>query len=410
MQRNPHSASLTCVAAPTLVLVLAATVLASCAAGGDSAPEGPDLSEDALDVGPEDLQPRPDSSVARDAGRASGPGDALPLADHGRDTATMPPDSDLRADAADAGPAPLLFSFAILTDLHIGEGHRDYGSPGWDDEGGVEDALCGRVREAVAKVNAHRDELGIEVAMVLGDLSDSAERSELQRAKRILQGLRVPWLPLLGNHDMWPYVRVEGGYEESQHAIGAEVFWEVFADVFAGRAEQLDGLTLAVEPVLDPVRQRSGRYIDFAFDLHGWRFVVADFVTRQPAPPEHPGVGPEADLHDFPGGPWPWLVAQLESRRGPAGGPVFVFTHHPPVALEVDSLSAAEHARIDDLIRSGGHAEHLWGFFAGHWHVDVDATYFSGQRVVVTASAKEQVRVRVVRVFADGSVDPGLRL
>ena len=131
-------------------------------------------------------------------------------------------------------PTPSFWSFAIITDTHIGEGMADYGGTGWNDNpnsgqdykdipycyiqppsGAI---ICTNQSEpipsvwnlkiAVGSMNTYKDLLNTKFVVIDGDLTDSAEMSEFGKAKAILNVLNtwnIPWVPLLGNHDVWPY-------------------------------------------------------------------------------------------------------------------------------------------------------------------------------------------------------------
>ncbi len=310
-------------------------------------------------------------------------------------------------DDSTADPGPQAFSLAILTDTHVGEGQEDHGDPGYDDSGGGgDDEITRRLQAAVDKVNAAVDEHDIRVVMALGDLTDSAERSEMVRARELLDGLAVPYVPLIGNHDMWPYARTGGdGYEEAAEATGDDLFDEVFADHFADLAGQLGGFDKAPVPVTGPDGSGDWYPVNVAFDVEGMHLVGLDLGTREGAPPGLPGVGPEADLHDFPGGTWPWFTDHLEDHPGLGDRNVLVFAHHPPLPLGVDSLAPDEFDRVEAFVHGLGTGEHVFGFFAGHWHMDLVSDLYGDEPVVVTGATKVDESVRLVRIGADGSVD-----
>ncbi|RLE41413.1 hypothetical protein DRJ19_05910, partial [Candidatus Woesearchaeota archaeon] len=68
------------------------------------------------------------------------------------------------------------WSFAIITDLHIGYGLPDYGREGFKSgEGGQEYYLTERLRRIVNWINKHKDEYNLRFVAVLGDISDTAE-------------------------------------------------------------------------------------------------------------------------------------------------------------------------------------------------------------------------------------------
>jgi len=47
----------------------------------------------------------------------------------------------------------------------------------------------------------------IRFALITGDVTESAQYNEFVKAEKILSELKVPWLPLLGNHDVWTYTK-----------------------------------------------------------------------------------------------------------------------------------------------------------------------------------------------------------
>ena len=325
-------------------------------------------------------------------------------------------DADVPADGADAEadvevPACVLsgercFSFAQVTDLHVGEGVDDYGTPGWDDGDGAEDDRTATLRFAVSKINMAAEEYDIRFVAATGDYADSGERSEAMKAKEILDQLRVPYLPVLGNHDTWPYT----AGEEAPTPLGDQVFEETFADQFALLATLFDGFTKAPGPVSNPDCDCSSQFQNYGFDYEGYHFIVLDLVTRDHAPLGYPGVHAEAELFDFTSGTWPWLRDHLVATAMPDARNTFVFLHHPPLVTTVglfDCLSPDEVDRMDGLLRTDGIRGAVWGFFAGHHHVEYVMSAYDDQHVVVMPATKEEAAVRVVQLFGDGRVEYG---
>ena len=86
------------------------------------------------------------------------------------------------------------WSFAIITDLHIGRGYDDYGNETY--------YLTDRLQKIVNDIRTMQPKPAF--VAVLGDISNSGNELELSRAKIILDQLNdsgIPYLPLIGNHD-----------------------------------------------------------------------------------------------------------------------------------------------------------------------------------------------------------------
>lgn len=104
---------------------------------------------------------------------------------------------------------PQSWSFAIISDLHVGEPGLDYGGPTWDDANSVgNDTIYSvkNLKKVIEQINSNKDKYNIKFVVVTGDFSDSGELSELIKAKEILNTLDpdITWIPLIGNHDVWP--------------------------------------------------------------------------------------------------------------------------------------------------------------------------------------------------------------
>ena len=279
------------------------------------------------------------------------------------------------------------FTFAQLTDIHIGEGAGDYGTPGYDDAppGGDIGGPAKTLRAAVEWINANKDADHIAFVMVTGDLTASAERSEYLKVKEILDSLSVPYVPLIGNHDVWPYVMTSRTtYEQAPVPLGDRTFNEVFAPTFRKLAAAFprwdDGTRLAAVPG----KQGSKSYLEnFAFSYRGYRLICLDFNSRSPAGfdfnPEAaihshpPGIGPEADRHDVPAGTVAWLRSELAHNPLKGGRKVLLFAHHPLSKRLIDfikkSFSIGDYERMAKLLRKDG-AVALWA--AGHIHRDAE--------------------------------------
>ena len=318
------------------------------------------------------------------------------------------PDLAVKDDAVQAGDTARsrLFSVAVITDIHIGEGHRDYGSAGYEDQGGDEDKLTARIREAVMRINAGAKANNILFTMVLGDLTDSAERSEYVKSRSILDGLAMPYFPVLGNHDMWPYIKkTDGTHTQADKAVGDKVFQETFSATFKQLSGEFPGLTKAPAPTTNPQHKHASYFQNYAFDLKGFHFIVLDFVTRAPAPQGYAGVDGEAELHDFAGGTWRWFTDHMKGIAGQGHKKVLVFSHHPILAMPLFGFSDGEYGTIKTYLVDQGQGKNVAGYFAGHLHLDMTRKLGQDAQIVVTAATKEAGAIRLLELFSDGTVD-----
>jgi len=246
------------------------------------------------------------------------------------------------------------FSFVHLTDLHIGEGIADYGTPGFDDSPPVGDVgtAAQRLRAAVNWINANKGTYKIKLVIVTGDLTDSAEKSEFMKTKEILDALDddVPYVPLLGNHDVWPYTTTA----EASTPIGDRYFKAVFDPHFSwlqtrpGIVDWNDGTRNTLQPYT-PDTPYSHYFQTFAFSFQygagarKYHFICTDFNPLWPAPHiasvDYKGSDiMEADLHDASSippyaGTWNWFRAHynnyIQTQQPPYPDHILIFAHHP---------------------------------------------------------------------------------
>ena len=99
-------------------------------------------------------------------------------------------------------------SVIYMADTHVGEGCNSS-----DHNYQLNDTNCYSVRDlkrAVAYINAQNVQQHFALAIIGGDLTSSAQPTEFIAAKRELDALQMPYLPTLGNHDIWSYNQVVG--------------------------------------------------------------------------------------------------------------------------------------------------------------------------------------------------------
>ncbi|MCS6980953.1 MAG: metallophosphoesterase [Flavobacteriales bacterium] len=258
-----------------------------------------------------------------------------------------------------------------LTDLHVGQGlnTRDYGSPGWADslshtKGGY---AAERLQKVVRRVNACVHRCPKSLVLISGDLTDSGEPSEFQHVREILDSLQAPWVPLLGNHDVWPYIRFG---DEATGPMGDSILNVIFEYQFRKLARLF--------PFHEDQRHtfcqdgHSGHRVrlhNYSFTVEGRRFVCLDFNPRYHTKLSEPGIGPEAWLHPQPCGTWAFLSRQLE-QAWKAGQRVTLVSHHPPLTLRLGkkqyAFTPTQRRQLLTLLRRYKGTVDSW--LCGHFH------------------------------------------
>jgi hypothetical protein len=251
------------------------------------------------------------------------------------------------------------YDFVFLCDFHIAEGKKfvdgmdDFGTPGYDDADNDPLEMTRAVEADMACVDYINANLvgqpGYDIRFVVlgGDFTTSSERSEWQRARAVLDGLSDgPFVvPILGNHDGWPYVGhglsfyppFPGYYREQPEA--EVVVGQYFVDAYRGIYDTLRCIQPAAnweqsEWLLTPTEKTCHRwpsyYNNFAFSVQGCRFIVADFNTRKDPPPsERPGLRGEPDVYSEQPYHWSldWLRDQVAAVR--PGERIICLGHQP---------------------------------------------------------------------------------
>ncbi|MEZ5009823.1 MAG: metallophosphoesterase [Chitinophagales bacterium] len=263
------------------------------------------------------------------------------------------------------------FTFVHLTDVHIGEGDEDgdYGTEGYVDlppDGDI-GYPAERLRKTVNWLNQNHTAYGIDFIVVSGDLTDSGEESEFYKFKEIMSSLEIPYVPLIGNHDVWPYTKDT----VAPLPTGDSLINTIFEDVY--EANKLffdawdDGTRLT--KVYNPQSNNYNYLQNFSFVYQGFEFLMLDFDTRHPARNNEPGIGPEAEIMDFEGGSWDWTKNKIENSPYLGDQNLFIVSHHPPVKELWGILYAfdiEETRSIMDFLFQ--YKNHIAVWLAGHIH------------------------------------------
>lgn len=270
-------------------------------------------------------------------------------------------------------PENPLFSFVVIADPHV---------PGNPES---ENAL--RLADCVEWINANKDENLIELAFVVGDIGHS---SGLALAKDMLDGLTVPYLPLIGDNI------IQSGYETT--------FGVTYESQYDDLAIVLENWQKAPTPVWNPEIEEDSYFQNYSFDYRGIHFACLDWATRVIDP-----AGEDlADLHDFTGGTWPWFTNDIQNCDKSLKENILMLSHHPmhvnPIipGVEYASFSVEEATIIETF--TGGFGEYVSANLAGHYHYQWVQWRELGQYglYVTEATFIYQNSLKLVRVYSDG--------
>ena len=299
------------------------------------------------------------------------------------------------------------FSFVHISDVHIGEGFGDYGTPGFfnDTMPTVDNSAPAKdLRQAVKWINYHQQDKNIKFVVISGDLTGSAEKSEFQMCKKIMDGLNVPYVPVIGNHDIWPYVRYQ---IEAPYACGDSVMGEVFADVYD--KDKLfftnwnDGTRLTRR--YNPETQKEHYLQNFSFEYENFIFYGLDFNPRYHVGKAEPGIGPDAQTMDWTGGTFQWLQHELATNPNKRNHNVCFISHHPATDNILFILSGfvfdiAEYSKLVTMLTPYRQNLGLW--MTGHIHIDYDYPLVNNvMRVRGIAANKDfdSARFEIINVY-----------
>ncbi len=194
-------------------------------------------------------------------------------------------------------PEPEKWSFAVITDLHIGWGIPDYDSEGYNDNLiGQDYYITERLRKTVDWLNKNykNPDYNIKFVVVAGDISDTAEYSEFITAREILNELKIPYIPITGNHDIWPYIqkitvgpdnRIFGIKDKRKEGepLGDEYFERVFWQENATNTQKIKNLFDSFErQEKQPYYLGTPHFQNYAFIYGGVSFISLDFASRDP--------------------------------------------------------------------------------------------------------------------------------
>ncbi len=202
-------------------------------------------------------------------------------------------------DDYEVGSGPQTFQIAIITDPS-----NDYDN-------------LRAARDTINKLVAVYGQ--IQMVMVLGDVTSTADTTtELPVAKQVLDSLDVPYVPLMGNHDVVPYWLDPPVPPRDADSIFVtryfdRTFGPVYESLATGKYPQISNFRRYEEHPWDfGIEWPMGSHDTFAYDIwqdfafqagpepSPYRFVCLDFNSRQKVAGLGNGVMPSADLHALP--------------------------------------------------------------------------------------------------------------
>lgn len=275
-----------------------------------------------------------------------------------------PPGEPGDDDDVGGPPPPMehLYDFVVIADPHIA--------------GPI--AHETRLAAAVNWVNEHREEYGIELTVVLGDVGWSGG---LDPARALLEGLDVPFVPVIGDNE------VQTGEEA--------LFEETFAPQFTVLEGALVDWGRAALPVWHDQAEADAWLQNTRFEHEGVLFISQDWNVRGLTGP----LSEFGDFNDVAGGSWEWLTAELEGASERPDESIVLLSHVPMAPAVFD---IAERERFAELVTPIG--DKVFANFAGHLHVDYEEEFPEvGYTTIVTdATWDDEVTVRRVRVLGNG--------
>jgi hypothetical protein len=161
---------------------------------------------------------------------------------------------------------------------------------------------------------------------VLGDIADTAEKSEFCKAKEILDELEIPYIPVFGNHDVWPYTEKESTSITLGEDFFERIFWSTTSIPCENASSTRNFETLLRELNFERDIQNP-KFKNFAFNFGGIHFIGLDFNSREKEKKWYLGpTGAKGEAVNHPA-TIEWLKKKLDKLGGRES--VIIFSHEP---------------------------------------------------------------------------------
>eukprot|EP01095_Lingulamoeba_sp_RSL-Kostka_P011989 TRINITY_DN467_c5_g2_i2.p1 TRINITY_DN467_c5_g2~~TRINITY_DN467_c5_g2_i2.p1 ORF type:complete len:277 (+),score=57.36 TRINITY_DN467_c5_g2_i2:111-941(+) len=207
------------------------------------------------------------------------------------------------------------YSIAVISDMHIGESPKQ----------------TTLAEECVTKINSLIEKNNIKFVIITGDLSNSALPKQFLEAKSILDELKVPYLPILGNHDVWTYNSTL--QTEEREPTGDQLFASIFAENF--NSFPFGDLVYKNVPVWNPFLNITCHFQNWELYYQNTLFYGLDWSSREHAVTAlgYQGSMPGTRNKNFEGGTFNWLEERLNYTHNHQttydSNQIILLQHHP---------------------------------------------------------------------------------
>ena len=185
------------------------------------------------------------------------------------------------------------WSFAVLPDVQLGRKwininfwdgiyFRLRGIPTKPPEAVVGQEIAERLRKTVEWLNAQN----LKFVTTVGDLTDYATEEQLRKVSEILSKLKKPFVPLWGNHDVWPVIL----------GLDKKAVWEGIRPLTVAEFESYFK-EWKNSPCFRNFGEQKEGFQNYTFVVNGVRFITVDNNSRKHAPFGLPGQDGVARLY-----------------------------------------------------------------------------------------------------------------
>eukprot|EP01080_Neovahlkampfia_damariscottae_P012289 gene12289-5872_t len=229
-------------------------------------------------------------------------------------------------------------------------------------------------KQIVNHINSITEKEKIEFVIITGDCTDRA--TMLPEFKSIFSKLKVPYLPMTGNHDI---LKNNATWGETKPTGDLE-----FGKMFKENFKSFPNLHWNEAPTWNPEISSFSHFQNFYVNLNGLVLIGLDFNSRiSGRGVGFNGVIPKGEFHDFPGGTFHWLENSLKKLKNEKVSQI-VFVQHHPFRIPLSRIPLlfgfvkSQKEKLMKLYERYFPKEIYWGVFAGHIHRYYNGLSFDG--------------------------------